>query len=59
MKRISCLFYRHHTCRLLWIKWNEKRLLRSAAVSSSTSVDVVKLHSNRCTGLTASSSLID
>uniref|UniRef100_A0A183HTL6 TPR_REGION domain-containing protein n=1 Tax=Onchocerca flexuosa TaxID=387005 RepID=A0A183HTL6_9BILA len=33
--------------------------LRSAAVSSSTSVDVVKLHSNRCTSLTASSSLID
>uniref|UniRef100_A0A8R1XPG5 Uncharacterized protein n=1 Tax=Onchocerca volvulus TaxID=6282 RepID=A0A8R1XPG5_ONCVO len=59
MKRINCLFYRHQICRLLWIKWNEKRLLRSAAVSSSTSMDVVKLHSNRYSNIIASSSFID
>ncbi|KAM3722393.1 Ferrochelatase [Dirofilaria immitis] len=59
MKRITCLFYRHHTYCMHWIKWNEKRLLRSIAVSSSTSKDVVKLHSNPCNNLIASCSLIE
>uniref|UniRef100_A0A0R3S472 TPR_REGION domain-containing protein n=1 Tax=Elaeophora elaphi TaxID=1147741 RepID=A0A0R3S472_9BILA len=58
MKRISCLLYQHIQ-HVRWIKWNgEKRLLRTAVVSSPTSTNVVKLRSNRCDSLVPSSSVV-
>lgn len=58
MKRIICLFYRHYTYRIHWIKWNEERLLRTIAVSSPTSINVVKLRSNHCNNLIVPYSII-
>ncbi|EFO19810.1 hypothetical protein LOAG_08680 [Loa loa] len=58
MKRISCLLYRYKTYHIPWIKWNEERLLRTAVTPSSTSMDIVKLRSNRCQSLVLSCSLI-
>ncbi|KAK6105371.1 hypothetical protein QQG55_19975 [Brugia pahangi] len=58
MKRMSCLLYRHLAYRVCWMKWNDERLLRTSVIPSSTSMNVVKLSSNRCNSLIMPYSLI-